>query len=302
MAENFDLNIWRLHPQSSKIVPAEKTLNGTANESGVKFCKPFSNANSAGWWIYPAVDVDIMYTDTGFEYKLLESYPPTERTILQSLVRPEDNINLDEFCPATPEGRSKFTWGAVEPNVVQMWTGCIFETPPGWVLHIKSPNNIPPRGFWVMEGILETDWMRYDIWTNLIFETKNEWIHIRKNEWPPIAQIMPIRREGIEGDWKINTNELINRDTENANEVFDYWIQYNQEKFGKGGKQNMLPDGSKTKDSTTYFREKKRILKNQMEPNEEEKSKIRGCPFGHQPTEPSKPKIKNRFYKPKNND
>ena len=72
MAENFDLNIWRLHPQSSKIVPAEKTLNGTANESGVKFCKPFSNANSAGWWIYPAVDVDIMYTDTGFEYKLLE--------------------------------------------------------------------------------------------------------------------------------------------------------------------------------------------------------------------------------------
>jgi hypothetical protein len=39
-----------------------------------------------------------------------------------------------------------------------------------------------------------------------------------------------------------------------------------------------------------------------MEPNEEERSKTRGCPFGHQATEPSKPKIKNRFYKPKNND
>src|SRR5690348_4713172 len=40
-----NLKVWRLHPQSCPIVPAEKTLHGTANRAAVRWCGPFTHAN-----------------------------------------------------------------------------------------------------------------------------------------------------------------------------------------------------------------------------------------------------------------
>jgi hypothetical protein len=48
--------------------------------------------------------------------------------------------------------------------------------------------------------------------------------------------------------------------------VFKYWLNYNKKKFENGGKQLLSSDGSLTKDSTTYFREKKRLLDGEDKP------------------------------------
>ncbi len=129
--------------------------------------------------------------------------------------------------------------------------------------------------------------MQYDIWINLVFTKKGEWVQLRREEWPPIAQLIPVRRSP---EWEINKDQLVNRDEEDANRVFEYWLQYNHKKYSSGGKQMLTQnDPERRKDSTTYHRERQRILdKKSLLPREEE-IKSSGCP--HQPQ-----KIKHNFF------
>lgn len=245
----MNLKIWRLHPKGIRLEPAEKTLKGTAHPAGVKFCKPFTLANSQGFWVYPPVDIDFQLTDNGFEFKELEFWGASEHELVKSLVKDSDFVNIDDFCPIS--GRSKFTWGAVEPNVVQIWTGCIFQTDPGWCLHLRNPINFPNSNFQIMEGILETDWMFYDIWINVVVTRKNEWIRLRKDQPYPFAQIVPIKRDSLDHSL---SEAFVNRQSSEANEIFSYWLQYNKKKFGSGGKQKLTEE--KMKDSTTFWKER----------------------------------------------
>jgi hypothetical protein len=257
--DEFNLKVWRLHTSSCPIVRADKTLNGTANRGGVRFCGPFTNANQAGWWIFPPVDIDITWRGgRDFEHELLTPYSDVDGDLLRFLAAEEDQQHIHAWSPLG--GRTKFTWGLVEDGVVQIWTGCIFETPPGWGLQIRSPVNFPARTCHVMEGVLETDWLQYDIWLNLVFDRPDEVVRLRRDEWPPIAQIVPVPRESYDVRWEMD-DELINRNSEDADRVFTYWLEYNRKKFaGTGTTPIPLSDPPATKDSSTYYKERKRIL------------------------------------------
>ena len=253
------LKVWKIHSQACRIEPAEKTLHGTANAGANKWCGPYNYANSLGWWVYPPAEIEIMWLGgTKFKHRLVSEYTDEDYHTIRKLIRPEDNATPDKWCMAG--GRTKYNFGAVDAGVVQIWTGCIFQTPPGWCLQIRSPVNCGQLPYYVMEGVLETDWMQYDIWLNVVFTHPDEWVTLQPNSWPPLAQLVPIRREAYDEKWKIQ-EEFINRDSQEANQVFEYYVQYNQKKFGSGGKQALSAyDPSLTKDSTTYFRERKKYL------------------------------------------
>lgn len=254
-----NLKIWQIHPKASRVEVAEKTCKGTANAAGVKWCGPYSSANRMGFWIYAPIDFDFICDNGNYKVNMLEEFSDEDYKIVKSLEKPEDNFDLERWMiPGV--GRTKFTWGAVEKNVVQIWTGLIFKTPPEWSLLIRSPINFPKTNFFVMEGILETEWLQYDIWINLVCPI-DQVVSIRKEM--PLAHLIPIHRDSFDEDWQIQTN-VINRDTEENNTVFEYWVEYNKKKFANGGKQLLTRDGSLTKDSTTYFKERKRM-----------------CPFRH---------------------
>jgi uncharacterized protein DUF6065 len=252
------LKVWRLHPSSCPIAPAEKTLQGSANRAGVRWCGPFTNANKAGWWIFPPVDVDIVWKGgRDFDYEVLTPYSDADSHLIRFLIREDEDADLDRWLPN--EGRTKFSWGLVEEGVAQIWTGCMFQTPPGWGLHIRSPINLPPRPFHIMEAVLETDWLRYDIWLNIAFDHQDEVARLRRDEWPPIAQLVPVPRETYEG-WHTE-EELVHRNTPEANEAFEFFLDYNQKKFAGTGREPLSRDDpSVTKDSATYYKERKRVL------------------------------------------
>jgi hypothetical protein len=140
-----------------------------------------------------------------------------------------------------------------------------------------------------MEGILETDWMQYDIWTNLVFEN-HEWVSLRKDEFPPLAQLVPTRRECVDGDWGVGRDEVVHRNDPEANRVFEYWLDYNHSKFGTGGKQYLAPD--RTKDGTTYFKKRAEVMGKGFEKMEPDPEKIKARPA-------SPMKIKKRLLKPR---
>jgi hypothetical protein len=256
--EDFNLKVWRLHPNGCAIAPADRTLRGTAHKAATRWCGPFTHANKAGWWLFPPVDIDITWRGgSEFEWELLTPYSNADAHLVRLL--------LDDGDAASPhlwlgeEGRTKFTWGLVEEGVVQMWTGCIFETPPGWGLHIRSPINCGSLDFHVMEAVLETDWLQYDIWLNLVFHRVGERVELRRDAWPPVAQLVPIRREAYEASWQLE-EEMVSRHTPEANRVFEYYVEYNEKKYSRGGKQQRSKeDATLKKDSTTYYRERRRV-------------------------------------------
>jgi hypothetical protein len=252
----FTLKVWRLHPDGCRIVPAERTLDGTAPHEAVRFCGPFTHANAAGFWVYPPVDIDIVWRGgQDFEWDLLTPYSDADDRLIRLLV--DDGVEVNGWLP--PGGRTKLTWGLVETGVVQIWTGCIFQTPPGWALHLRSPVNVPPAPAHVMEAMLESDWLQYDIWLNLAFDRRDEMVSLRRDQWPPVAQLLPVARDAYEAPWRLES-ELVNRNSPEAERVFEYFVEYNTKKFASGGRHpRSYEDPEARKDSSTYFKERKRI-------------------------------------------
>jgi len=274
----MNLEIWKCHPTTIRIEKAEKTQKSFADENGVKFCKPYSLANSAGWWIYPPIDIDVIYLGNGkFSHEIKEPWGNEDFELIKRSLSLEKSEEVEKWC-LEKEGRTKFTWGAVEPNVMQLWTGCIFKTEPGIVLNMRNPVNMPSKDFKVMEGIIESDWMFYDIWINLTFEYINKKVELRRNNWPPIAQLVPTTREMYEQEWDHQERDLYEK-TEDSNNILNYWAEYNTKKFCRGGNQYLsVHDPSIKKDSTTFHKEKKRWLpKGKMIPD-----KTFTCPFDNQ--------------------
>jgi hypothetical protein len=263
----FTLEVWRLHPRGVRIVPADKHLLGEAARGAVKWCGPFTYANKSGWWVYPPLDIDIVYRPPDgvrahdpkfdedpdfqarnmlaghFDYKVLNSrYRHDEASVIRELTKKRHRFKLDR--------RELYSFANAEPNVANIWTGCIFKTPPGWCLHIRSPINIDlGQPFRIQEGILETDWMRYDIWMNLKFFRYDEWAHIRREQQYPVAQLVPVRRESYDRTWALK-DTVLNRPGPlrgEAEEIFDAWNDYNQRKWEHG-----------VKDPATHHKQRKK--------------------------------------------
>jgi antitoxin (DNA-binding transcriptional repressor) of toxin-antitoxin stability system len=167
-------------------------------------------------------------------------------------------MNDEQYMQATvgqqsPVPRKKVRFSAQNerpgPNVITLWTGCAFETPPGWGLWIRSPINreyaVPFR---IDEGILETDWLGHDFWMNLNFYRPGETAHLRR-DGPPIAHIVPVPRQAYAG-WEIE-EAVMNRDSDEAAAAFDRWYAFSYEKFFAKGE----------KDRTVYHRQRRAALK-----------------------------------------
>lgn len=247
---DFNLTVWRLHPRGVRIEAAEKTLRGDAPTGAITWCGPFTHANAYGFWLYPPLDLDIIwYGGRSFDYKVVTPYSDDDIELVRNIERPEDRFHYSR----TP--RTKIDFGGVVENVVSIWTGCVFQTPPGWSLMIRNPINVSGNTvFRIQEGILETDWLSYDIWMNLQFLQQDRWVHLRKDQnWPPVAQIIPVRREGYDKSWKLQ-ERYMERETPEGSQMYDRWQEYNYKKW---------IEKDNTKNSSTYYLQRAQFFKNQ---------------------------------------
>ena len=125
-----------------------------------------------------------------------------------------------------------------------MWTGCFFQISKDWSLMIKSPTNfglIYDQGCpaCVQEGVLEVDWMRYDIWVNFKFHTYDKVLSLRKDQDWPIAQIIPIHRSSYETQW--NTEEkLMDSSDPDCVLAYERYAEYNYTKWVKSGEKDPM--------------------------------------------------------------
>jgi hypothetical protein len=234
-----------------RVVPADPTLGGQAPLSARRYCGPYIHANGAGFYIYSPIDLDLsLDPDRAFPWEWTihgEGYPDDDVEVANGM-----QINHPSFRKEFIKRRPKLFLAGDdnEPiNTAQIWTGCIFQTAPGWSLLIRSPiNRNLGAPFRIQEAILESDWNLYDIWLNLEFVKFGVEAQIRR-EGEPIAHLLPLPRQSYE-QWSIQ-DRLITADDAEAQRVFDEWIDYNWEKF------HSRKDGSK--EQRTYARRRKRL-------------------------------------------
>lgn len=203
------LNILKVHPtQGIDLEKANKKLNSKNgsdesiwDEGAYKFCGPFTSANSMGWWVFPAIDLDVTYLGDGkWDYTFIDKYTDGDLEIYKQIYKDK----TPEYPYQTAQ--SKVSFSAASKNMIQIWTGRTFRTPKNWGLFVTNPINFHEhhsRPWYIQSGYLETDWLPADIWTNIIFTCENVKFEFRKNMWPPLAQIIPIHIESVHGDWKI---------------------------------------------------------------------------------------------------
>jgi Family of unknown function (DUF6065) len=258
VADSAELSVFRLHPDGVRISRAERLLNGEHVKSpmmrtGLRHCGPLSHANSSGWWIFSPLDVDITYLGEGkWEYEPLSSYALDEIDVVRGNLRPGDRYRT---C-----GRTHISVGTVEPDTVQIWTGCIFRTPRNCVLLLTTPINFVDgfrRPFHVQQAVLETDWLPYDIWLNIKFHRVGERAAIRRADSVPLAQLIPMSRAAYDRELT-HVERVMDRTDPVCDEMWTEWQQYNYEKWIRRGE----------KDPLTYYRTRRRAMAERLETRE----------------------------------
>ena len=194
-AEPAICRFYRLIPDAPPPRRADRSADGTLPTRGYRYCEALASASGFGWYLYPPLNfsmvwdgVEIAWTYEGAEdwYSLRGAQFPGFRQLFEE-VAPE---------PVKPLAPT-FLASAREPGVVQIWSGYLARTAPGWSLLSRGPANIPrTQGYEHYEGIIESDTWLGPLFTNVRLTRTNSPVefHVRY----PLFQVQPLLRRCYE--------------------------------------------------------------------------------------------------------
>ena len=175
--------------------PASRDLRGSLPSRAVKLCTPITSASSFGWYIYPPIDFAVRWTGSETEWSVLEENEPVEwrslaggydaklpfakEAVAQIPESRKDDFDVFDsyggappFIDADPRG----------PERVEIITGILARTQPGWLLHVREAPNWPRiDGIQVYEGLVECEWYRSYLPTIVRLTTQNKIVRFHKD-------------------------------------------------------------------------------------------------------------------------
>jgi hypothetical protein len=195
----------RLVPSARLPQRADRSAAGSLPTRAFRYCEPSTSASGYGYYIFPPISFsllwdgqDIMWSFDGApDWMPLKSAQfPGFRAQFDSVAPPE----IQQFAPP-------FLVSLQESGLVQLWTGMVARTAPGWSLMVRSPANLPRKGAYEpFEGIIETDHWFGPLITNIRL-TKTD-VPIDFSTEYPLLQVQPIPRHAYE-DATLNNYELV---------------------------------------------------------------------------------------------
>jgi hypothetical protein len=194
MGEDHTVEFFRLLPSGKPPKRAERSAAGYLPGRAMRFCDAMTSATGYGYWIFPAMDIRLIWDGEQifWSYGPDETWLPLSATDSRAVQFPNYATEFDATAPDALQGCSPpFLTALLEPGGVQMWTGLLVKTRPGWSVSVRSPVNLPAvPGLVTWEGIIETD-----LWFGPLFTifriTKTDMpVHIRAQI--PILQVQPV--------------------------------------------------------------------------------------------------------------
>jgi hypothetical protein len=197
---------------------ADKAVLGLLPTLAFRHCEPVRTASSFGWYIFPPADIalkwngsDVFYReDDGSWHPLMRSYLPGTMENWNAHAPQE----LHDLCPA-------FLGRLQLPGLVQIWSGLLCGTAPGWSVHVRPVANQRPSFLYsAYEGIVESDrYQPFPLFMNIQLIATDTVIEIPQGV--PFFQVQPLRRETY-GEQAHRMHESVGFDSMQTNDWWGY--------------------------------------------------------------------------------
>jgi hypothetical protein len=196
---------------------ADRSAAGSLPTRAFRYCEPATSAAGFGYYLFPPIGFSVQWDghDVIWTYEGIGEWFP-----LNAVQFPGFSETFDAVAPDDIKGFSPPFLGALqEPGLIQLWTGYIARTAPGYSLLVRPPANLPRRGgYESFEGIIETDRWFGPLITNLRLTRTNVPIDFRPDY--PLLQVQPIPRF-LYDDQHLNNYEIVPELTQLTAEDWD---------------------------------------------------------------------------------
>jgi Family of unknown function (DUF6065) len=188
------VEFFRLIPEARSPKRAERAAAGYLPSRAMRYCDALTSATGYGYWVFPPIDLRLLWTgeEIIWSYGEDEGWLPLSATASGAVQFPGYAEVFDAMAPEALQGYSPpFLTALPEPGQIQIWSGLLARTRPGWSLSIRPPVNLPPTpGLTGWEGIVETDLWFGPLFSNFRLTKTDTPVHIRA--YAPFLQVQPI--------------------------------------------------------------------------------------------------------------
>lgn len=192
IAEPGVCQFYRIFPSAPSPRRADRSADGMLPVRGYRYCEALASASAFGWYIYPPLNFGLMWdgVEIVWTYENADAWYP-----LRSAHFPGFPADFDRIAPPTARDLVPgFLTAAREPGVVQIWSGYLARTAPGWSLLSRGPANIPRvQGYEHFEGIIESETWFGPLFTNIRLTHANSPVEFHTRY--PLFQAQPILRQ-----------------------------------------------------------------------------------------------------------
>jgi hypothetical protein len=183
---------YRLIPGAPEPRRADRSADGMLPMRGYRYCEALASASAFGWYIYPPLNFSLVWDGVEIEWTYAGAddwYP------LRSAQAPGFRATFEAAAPeAVRRFAPPFLVATREPGVVQIWSGYLARTAPGWALLLRGPANIPRnQGYEHFDGIVESDSWFGPLFCNIRLTRTESPVefHVRY----PLFQAQPLLRQ-----------------------------------------------------------------------------------------------------------
>jgi Family of unknown function (DUF6065) len=192
LAEPVICQFYRLIPGAPEPQRADRSADGTLPVIAYRYCEAIASASAFGWYLYPPLNFSLVWdgTEIAWTYEGAEGWYP-----LRGAQYPDFLESFAKFAPDEVQGLAPpFLVQGKLPGVVQIWSGYLARTAPGWALLSRGAANIPrTQGYDNFEGIVETDTWFGPLFTNVRLTRTNSPVEFHMRN--PLFQVQPLLRQ-----------------------------------------------------------------------------------------------------------
>jgi Family of unknown function (DUF6065) len=191
-AEPVICEFFRLIPGAPDPRRADRSADGTLPVIAYRYCEAIASASAFGWYLYPPLNFSLIWdgTEIAWTYEEADGWYP-----LRGAQYPGFLESFEKIAPAGHDDLAPtFLVQGKLPGVVQIWSGYLARTAPGWALLSRGTANIPKtQGYESFEGIVETDNWFGPLFTNVRLLRINSPVEFHMRY--PLFQVQPLLRE-----------------------------------------------------------------------------------------------------------
>jgi hypothetical protein len=188
------VEFFQLVPTANIPRRADKAVGGIIPARALRYCEAITSASAFGWYVFLPVAFKLVWDghDMLWTHEGVNEWLPLTRDAVQY---PGFSEEFDQTAPPDMRGFApSFLAPSIQPGGLQIWTGCIAKTAPGWSLLVRGVANLSHcLSYQMLEGIIETDNWFGPLFNNVRILKTDVPIEFRSDV--PFLQVQPIRKD-----------------------------------------------------------------------------------------------------------